>query len=162
MVIFGFQYQVDVTRTGATLPKNFISKESLENLNSQLAPAMGGTISMAYNTETKEFDFTFTKNAGVTAIAASTSAVSLQDGMMYTHAPSANTTYTLPAVTDSTQPHDIVIDLMTTDGKTVAFKDSSAATLIPEKAIDATGGKRYRVICTWAFGAGRVAPVQFS
>lgn len=43
-------------------PKNYISKESMNNFLSNLGSAMGGTWSMTWNSSTNKYDFSFTQN----------------------------------------------------------------------------------------------------
>jgi hypothetical protein len=151
-------YQKDFTRDVSNLPENYISKESMADLNAQLGPALNGTISGEYNAATGKFEFSFTRNPTVAALAANASAPSLNIGMTYTHSPTVNVTYMLPTPGDLTQDNVITIDFTST-GKTVTFKHGTT-TLTPQRDVDITTGKKVRYLCTYSFGTWCVFPLE--
>ena len=152
-------YQQDFTRDLVNMPKNYISKESLEDLNEQLGPALNGTISGEYNASLGRFVFSFTRNPTVAALASNASTASLVPGMTYTQSPTVNVTYTLPTPSDLTQDNTIIVDVTCSD-HTIAFKDSSNAMISPQKAIAPASGVMYRFICSYAFSAWKVFALE--
>ena len=67
---------------------------------------------------------------GITIIPAATSAYTLKEGV-FTHAPAASPTYTLPAVTDTTRTHGIELTVDFTTVQTYAFVDSASTAVTP-------------------------------
>ena len=131
--------------------ENYISKESIADLNVQLGQAIGGTISGEYSDTQGKFVFTFTRNPTVATLAASTGANSLVSGMTYIHAPTVDATYTLPTPSDLTQDNTIIVDV-TCGNHTITFKDSSNAVITPQQTVTPASGVKYRFICTYSFG----------
>ena len=152
------RYNSDMARTITKLREDYISKESLADLNAQLGPALNGTISGEYNPTTGKFEFSFTRNPTVAALAADASAPSLNIGMTYTQSPTVNVTYTLPTPSDLTQDNVITIDFTST-GKTVTFKHGTT-TLTPQRDADITTGKKVRYLCTYSFGTWCIFPLE--
>lgn len=151
-------YQKDFTRDVSNLPENYISKESLADLNAQIGPALNGVISGKYNSATGKFDFTFTKNPTVAALSANSSAPSLNIGMTYTQSPTVNVTYTLPTPSDLTQDNTIIVDV-TCSNHTIAFSYNST-TVAMQKPITPATGIKYRFICSYAFSAWKVFALE--
>jgi len=56
---FTIRYGLNVADTVRRLPQNYISKDSLNNFLTVLGNDLGRTISMTYNADTKQYEFTF-------------------------------------------------------------------------------------------------------
>ena len=130
----------------------------MADLNAQLGPALNGTISGTYNSSTGKFEFTFTRNPTVAALAANAAAPALNIGMTYTQSPTVNVTYTLPTPTDLTQDNTIIVDV-TCSAHSVTFKQGTT-TLVPQQVVAPAPGMKYRFICTYAFTAWKVFALE--
>lgn len=86
----------------------------------------------------------------VTSIPAATAEYTLADGGVYIHAPSASPIYTLPAVSDNTVAHEIVVDVkFSAAALSVAFQ-TTASVLVPiTPDFDSAAGDVYRFLCAW-------------
>ena len=56
------QYQLDFTRTVATLPKNYLSADSLDALLAMLGQQLGGTITRTWDDAHGRYSFAFTED----------------------------------------------------------------------------------------------------
>lgn len=66
----------------------------------------------------------------ITTIPAATSTYTLADGC-YIHTPSAAPTYTLPAVTDATKTHWVVLTVSFASTQSIAFEDAQGTIIVP-------------------------------
>ena len=92
---------------------------------------------------------------GVTAIPSADTTYTLSDGGNYTHAPSSAPIYTMPAVSDNTVVHEIVVEvLFASTALSVAFETSSGTTIpILPLAGDIAAGAVVSFLCRWSPGA---------
>lgn len=97
----------------------------------------------------------------VTTIPAATTAYTLSEGA-FGHAPTSAPTYTLPAVTDATRTHSILLDVDFTTVQSIAFQDSSGNAVALQKNISITAGDQWRFICTYTYGSWRIFPVPLN
>lgn len=88
------------------------------------------------------------KGEPITVIPAATSLYTLADGC-YQHTPSAAPTYTLPAVTDATRTHWIVLDVSFSSVQTIAFEDSGGTTIVPLDTLAITAGDVVEYLCQY-------------
>ena len=106
----------------------------------------------------------------ITVIPTATSSYNLLDATAttnnhsfhYTHSPSSAPSYTLPAVTDSTVTHGIILDVDFSDVQTIAFFDSGGNVVPLQKNIAIDQYDRYRFTCVYNFGQWMVFPMKYS
>lgn len=93
----------------------------------------------------------------VTTIPAATTAYTLTDASAttnnhchtYKHAPTAAPTYTLPAVTDATIEHTIILTVDTTETVAIAFEDSQGNAIVPIRQPYLVAGDVVQYLCWW-------------
>lgn len=103
----------------------------------------------------------------VTTIPAATTAYTLLDASAttnshsahYTHAPTGIPTYTLPAVTNTTIAHEILLDVDFTTVQACGFVDSQSAEIPLQSDISIAAGDKWRFICVYSLDGWRVYPL---
>ena len=88
------------------------------------------------------------QSSSVTTIPAATSIYTLADGC-YVHTPSTAPTYTLPAVTDATKTHWIVLTVSFSCVLTIAFEDSGGTTIVPLDTITIAANDVVEYLCQY-------------
>ena len=78
----------------------------------------------------------------------------------YVHAPTHNSTYTLPAVTDTSISHEIILDINCSNCQNFTFTDSDGKTIDLQNDILVSPGDNYRMICVYQFGMWMVFPTE--
>jgi len=78
----------------------------------------------------------------------------------YIHAPTHNSTYTLPAVTDTSISHEIILDINCSNCQNFEFVDSDGRHIDLQNDILISPGDNYRMICVYQFGMWMVFPME--
>ena len=86
----------------------------------------------------------------ITVITASDDDVELMDGGVYSHIPAAATTYTLPAVSDTTKTHEIILNVRFSAATiSIAFEDSDSTTIVPLSTPVISAGSVVSYLCRY-------------
>ena len=154
------RYNQDMARTITTLPQDYQSQDSMDELNTQLGAAIGGTISKTWDATNGKYTYTFTPTSTVITLDAATAAHTLQTNMDYIHAPSTSgATYTLAVPANTTVDNEINVDVTQPTTGNIVFKQGTT-TLTLQKAIVPAAGSRWRYLCLWSFGKWCVFPIE--
>ena len=84
----------------------------------------------------------------ITTIPSATSSYTLSDGV-FQHTPSSAPTYTLPAVTDATKTHTVILCVSFASVVTISFEDSVGATIVPLDTLTIAANDVVEYLCRY-------------
>ena len=97
---------------------------------------------------------------GITTIPAATTAYTPAEGV-YNHTPDTAPTYTLPAISNATRTHEVILYVtFSASALSVAFEDAGGSTITPAPEPDISAGKKYCFLCQYIFGAWQVLSID--
>ena len=119
------------------------------NLNYAVTAALTDANHITLNAAQQETAQQVLGLTGITEIPAATSAYTLYDGR-FSHVPSSASTYTLPAVTDATIQHEIVLSVrFSASVLTYSFEDSEGNALAPLSTPTIADGTVVEFLCRY-------------
>lgn len=144
------QIQSDWNQSSA-LAKDYIKNKPTIPSDSEYIPQSQKGIANGVptlNSSAKIPDSQLSDGKPITTISAADSTYTLADGC-YVHTPSAAPTYTLPAVTDATRTHWIVLTVSFSSVQTIAFEDSQGTTIVPLDTLTIAANDVVEYLCIY-------------
>lgn len=154
-------YAMDARGEIKNLPKNYLSKESAENmLNAMVSEGVIESYTMTYDAANSRYVFTFVKTGvGIVPITTSTTSLSVEVSKYYRFDVVVNNlAVTLPSVQDASEINSIVLYFTTGSTPNVTFV--SSASIRYQYGFAIQSGKTYEINAMWNGSSWVIASVE--